>query len=146
MSLLAQLKKDSLLARKAADGVGATLLSTLIGEAEMVGKNAGNRESSDDEVQQTIRKFLKNNQEAVAVIKDADRLAVLAQESAILTSYLPPMASEAEVKAFIADTVAGLADRSPKQMGAVMGALKGKFGTSFDAKQANAWVKEALAG
>ena len=71
---------------------------------------------------------------------------MLAQESAILTSYLPPMASEAEVKAFIAETVAGLADRSPKQMGAVMGALKGRFGTSFDAKQANAWVKEALAG
>ena len=144
MSLLAQLKKDSMLARKAADGIRATLLSTLIGEAEMVGKNAGNRESTDDEVQQTIRKFLKNNQEALAVIKDADRRTALEQESAILVAYLPPMASEAEVKAFIADTVAGLADRSPKQMGAVMGALKAKYGTSFDAKQANAWVKEAL--
>ena len=146
MSLLAQLKKDSMLARKAADGVRATLLSTLIGEAEMVGKNAGNRVSTDDEVQQTIRKFLKNNQEAVAVIKDADRLAILGQESAILTAYLPPMASEAEVKAFVAETVAGLADRSPRQMGVVMGALKGKYGSSFDAKQANAWVKEALTG
>ena len=74
MSLLTQLKKDSMLARKAVDRVRATLLSTLIGEAEMVGKNAGNRESTDEEVQQMIRKFLKNNQEAVAVIKDADRL------------------------------------------------------------------------
>ena len=144
MSLLAQLKKDSMLARKAADGIRATLLSTLIGEAEMVGKNAGNRESTDDEVQQTIRKFLKNNQEALAVIKDADRRTALEQESAILVAYLPPMASEAEVKAFIADTVAGLAERSPKQMGAVMGALKAKYGSGFDAKQANAWVKEAL--
>ena len=144
MSLLAQLKKDSLLARKAADSLRATLLSTLIAEAEMVGKNAGNRESTDDEVQQTIRKFLKNNQEALNAIKDAERRAVLEQESVILHAYLPPMASEAEVKAFIANTVAGLADRSPKQMGAVMGALKAKFGTSFDAKQANAWVKEAL--
>jgi len=87
MSLLAQLKKDSMLARKAADSVRATLLSTLIGEAEMVGKNAGNRESTDDEVQQTIRKFLKNNQEALGVIKDAERRAVLEQESAILTDY-----------------------------------------------------------
>ncbi|MBV2264310.1 MAG: GatB/YqeY domain-containing protein [Thauera sp.] len=146
MSLLAQLKKDSLLARKAADSVRATLLSTLIAEAEMVGKNAGNRESTDDEVQQTIRKFLKNNQEAAAVIKDADRLAMLERESAVLTSYLPPMASEAEVRAFIADTVAGLAERSPKQMGVVMGALKAKYGSGFDAKQGNAWVKEALAG
>ena len=146
MSLLAQLKKDSMLARKAADGMRATLLSTLIGEAEMVGKNAGNRESTDDEVQQTIRKFLKNNQEALAVIKDADRRTALEQESAILVAYLPPMASEAEVKAFIADTVASLEERSPKQMGAVMGALKAKYGSSFDAKQANAWVKEALTG
>ena len=38
MSLLAQLKKDSLLARKAADGVRATLLSTLIAEAEIGGE------------------------------------------------------------------------------------------------------------
>ena len=71
MSLLAQLKKDSLLARKAADGVRATLLSTLIAEAEMVGKNAGNRESTDDEVQQTIRKFLKA--EGVALRDDRGR-------------------------------------------------------------------------
>ncbi|MDD3676913.1 GatB/YqeY domain-containing protein [Thauera propionica] len=144
MSLLAQLKKDSMLARKAADSVRATLLSTLIGEAEMVGKNAGNRESTDDEVQQTIRKFLKNNQEALGVIKDAERRAVLEQESAILTAYLPPMATEEEVKAFITDTVAGLAERGPKQMGVVMGALKAKYGNGFDAKQANAWVKAAL--
>ena len=145
MSLMAQLKKDSLIARKAADSVRATLLSTLIGEAEMVGKNAGNRESSDDEVQQTIRKFLKNNQEALAVIKDEGRLAILRTESDILGSYLPAMASEAEVKAFIAEIVASLTDRSPKSMGVVMGALKAKYGTNFDAKQANGWVKEALA-
>lgn len=146
MSLLAQLKKDALLARKAGDGVRGTLLSTLISEAEMVGKNAGNRESSDDEVQATIRKFLKNNQEALAVIKDADRRAALEQESVVLSAYLPPMASEDEVKAVIAETVAGLADRSPKSMGVVMAALKAKFGTGFDARQANAWVREALAG
>lgn len=146
MSLLAQLKKDSLLARKAGEGVRATLLSTLIAEAEMVGKNAGNRESTDDEVQQTIRKFLKNNQEAFAVIKDEDRRATLAEESAILTAYLPPMADEATVKAFIAETMAGLAERSPKSMGAVMAALKARFGSGFDAKQANAWVREALGG
>ncbi|NMG37337.1 hypothetical protein GRF61_23030 [Azoarcus sp. TTM-91] len=146
MSLLAQLKKDALVARKNAAAVRATLLSTLIAEAEMVGKNAGNRESTDDEVQATLRKFLKNNQEALAVIKDEARRAVLADEAAILAEYLPPMATEADVKTFIAETVAGLADRSPKSMGAVMGALKTRFGTGFDAKQANAWVREALAG
>ena len=144
MSLLAQLKKDSLLARKAADRVRGTLLSTLIGEAEMVGKNAANRESTDEEVQQTIRKFLKNNQEALGVIKDEERRALLEQESVILTAYLPPLASDAEVQAFITATVAALAERSPKQMGVVMGALKAKYGSDFDAKQASAWIKGAL--
>lgn len=144
MSLLAQLKKDSLLARKAADRVRGTMLSTLIGEAEMVGKNAANRESTDEEVQQTIRKFLKNNQEALGVIKDEERRAVLEQESAILTAYLPPLASDAEVQAFIAASVATLAERSPKQMGVVMGALKARYGSDFDAKLASAWIKDAL--
>ena len=144
MSLLAQLKNDSLLARKAADRVRATLLSTLIGEAEMVGKNAANRESTDEEVQQTIRKFLKNNQEALGVIKDEERRALLEQESAILTAYLPPLASDAEVQAFIAASVATLAERGPKQMGVVMGALKARYGSDFDAKLASAWIKDAL--
>lgn len=146
MSLLSQLKKDALLARKSSSAVRATLLTTLIAEAEMVGKNAGNRESSDDEVQGTIRKFLKNNQEALAVIKDEQRRTALQEEAAILGEYLPPMATEADVKALIAETVAGLADRSPKSMGAVMAALKAKFGNGFDARQANAWVREALNG
>ena len=144
MSLLAQLKKDSLLARKAADRVRGTLLSTLIGEAEMVGKNAANRESTDEEVQQTIRKFLKNNQEALGVIKDEERRALLEQESVILTAYLPPLASDAEVQAFIAASVATLAERGPKQMGVVMGALKARYGSDFDAKLASAWIKDAL--
>lgn len=144
MTLLATLKKDALAARKAAATVRATLLTTLIAEAEMVGKNAGNRESTQEEVLQTVRKFLKNNQEALAVIQDEGRRAALAEESTILAGYLPPMADEAAVRAFIAETVAALPERGPKQMGAVMAALKGKFGSALDARQANAWVRDAL--
>ncbi len=144
MSLLQQLKKDALEARKNAESVRATLLSTLIAEAGMIGKNAGNRDSTDEEVQSTIRKFLKNNVEALSVIKDEARRAVLREEAAILTAYLPPMADETEVRAFIAQTVAALPDRSQKSMGVVMAALKNKFGSGFDARQANAWVREAL--
>jgi uncharacterized protein YqeY len=144
MSLLDQLKKDALAARKAADRLKSTLLSTLIGEAGMVGKNAGNRESNDEEVAQTLRKFLKNNQEAIAVIKDEARLATLRAEADILASYLPTMATEAEIRAVIADTLATLAEPGPKAIGMVMGALKARFGANFDARQANVWVKEGL--
>ena len=48
------------------------------------------------------------------------------------------------LQAFIAAIVATLAERGPKQMGVVMGALKAKYGGDFDAKQASAWIKSAL--
>ncbi len=143
--LLQKLKDDNLAARKQGNAVAASLLSTLYAEAAIVGKNAGNRESSDEEVTSVIRKFLKNNSEACTVIKDEQRLSVLQQEGALLESYLPKMASEDEVRAFIAECVATLTDKSPKGMGSVMGKLKAKFGATYDGAKASAWVKEALA-
>lgn len=142
--LIEQLRKDALDARKKGNAVAASLLVTLVSEAAMVGKNAGNRESTDDEVQAVIRKFLKNNQEATGVIRDTARLATLQEESRILESYLPTMASEAEVRAAIADAVAGLESKSPKSMGQVMAALKKRFGANLDNAKASAWVRESL--
>ena len=95
-------------------------------------------------MRQTIRKFLKNNHEALAVIKDEVRGAALRAEAEILTSYLPAPPSEEAVKTVIAETIAALPERGPKAMGAVMATLKTKFGSDFDARQANAWIKAAL--
>ena len=60
MTLLAKLKADSLQARKDGNKVAANLLVTLVSEATMVGKNAGNRDSTDEEVQRVVKKFLDN--------------------------------------------------------------------------------------
>ena len=48
--LINQIKSDALEARKARQTNTATLLTTLYSEASMVGKNDGNRESTDAEV------------------------------------------------------------------------------------------------
>ena len=50
MTLFSQIKADQLAARKAKDGLKATLLTTLIGELTAIGKNDGNREVTDAEV------------------------------------------------------------------------------------------------
>ncbi|MDR3086976.1 MAG: GatB/YqeY domain-containing protein [Azoarcus sp.] len=47
----------------------------------------------------------------------------------MLTSYLPVPQSEETVKTVIAETIAALPERGPKAMGAVMAALKSKFGS-----------------
>jgi hypothetical protein len=59
MSLIQTIKADQVQARKARSA-SASILTTLIGEAEMIGKNAGDRESTDEEVIAIIKKFIKN--------------------------------------------------------------------------------------
>ena len=57
MSKLQEIKAAQLTARKERNTFKASLLTTLIGEAEMVGKSAGNRPSTDEEVLQVLNMY-----------------------------------------------------------------------------------------
>ena len=59
MSLIAQIKSAQLQLRKDRATVHAAALSTLIGEAETIGKDAGNREVTDAELTALLKKFIK---------------------------------------------------------------------------------------
>lgn len=141
MSLLEIIKNDALVARKARDTVKASLLTTLYSESARIGKDAGNRETTDDEVTKVIRKFLKGIQETLATGR-ATGVDTLQLEQAILEAYLPQMASEADVRAYINTLVTG--DVKPA-IGIVMGSLRQKFGAALDGAVASKLVKEALA-
>ena len=64
MSLIEKIRVDQLASRKAAFNYPATnklqadLLTTLLGEEVMVGKNAGSRETTDAEVIAIVKKFI----------------------------------------------------------------------------------------
>lgn len=155
MSLLATIQSAALEARKARHTDKATLLVTLHAEAARIGKDDGNRESTDAEVEAVIRKFIKNNDETIKALwipekidRDAVRVTrrdALILEQAILTSFLPKQASADEIQGAVTELVAGLADKSPKQMGAVMAGLNARFGNNFDKAAASQLVKAALA-
>jgi uncharacterized protein YqeY len=125
MSLLETIKNDSLKARRANDLVAKNLLVTLLSEAEMVGKNDGNRETTDAEVTVVIRKFLKNINETLAfgVVSD-HRLLILQTERNLLSAYIPEELSSDELNAAIAEIGGGL---TIKDTGRVMGILNTKF-------------------
>ncbi len=144
MSLLEQIKKDQFEARKAKEALKATLLTTLFAEAAIVGKNDGNRETTDDEVVKVIQKFLKGVNETIEFVTKANNteaLAVAKAEKAILESYLPAMASADEIEA----EVGNLVGEGLNSMGAIMKALKEKFGSTLDGKLASKVVGAALA-
>lgn len=142
MTMIGRLREDLLTARKARDAVPAALLTALVGEAAMVGKNASNRESTDDEVTATIRKFLKNAEETAQRQADANKDAtVTLQEIQILRAYLPQQMAEAELRAAITEII----QAGATNMGAVMKGLKDAHGGRYDGKMANQLVKELLA-
>lgn len=145
MSLLSIIKEDQLSARKAKLTAVSSVLTTLIGEAEMVGKNAG-REVSDDEVTLTIQKFVKNINDTLRVLGDADpRSAVLQAEKSTLGKYLPKQLSEEALKEAITSIHAGLSAAGEKvDVGSIMKMLKTRFSGSYDGKLASTLIKAEL--
>jgi hypothetical protein len=142
--LIDTIRTDSLEARKrnsrepGVHTLRANLLNTLYAEAGRVGKDAGNRPSTDEEVLAVVRKFLKNLDEAIAALERAGKDArAQREEKAILEGYLPRQMDGAELTAAIEQIVSELADRSPRAMGEVMKRLKERHGGRYDGRAAS---------
>ena len=104
--LLEQIKADCLEARKAKNSVKALLLTTVVSDVEMKGKNE-KREATDEGVISVLKKFLKGIGEVLAV-KAGDETATT--EKGILEGYLPKAPSAEELEARINEIVShGLA-------------------------------------
>lgn len=144
--LLNQIRQGVLAARKERNAAKAAFLSTLLAEAAKVGKDDGNRESTDVEVTAVIKKFLKNIEETLQAAGGTSLpVANLLEERAVLESLLPTQATEEQIRVAVLRLVGALAERNPKQMGVVMGQLNAEFGGNFDKGFASKLVKEALA-
>ena len=143
--LVSQVQAASLEARKIKDSTRATLLVTLFAAMQKVGKDAGNRQTSDDEAVRVLKQFLKGVEEFLAVVKDEATVARLTTEKNVLESFLPAQADAESLKVAIAEIVASLADNSPKSMGLVMKLLKERFAGNYDGSLASKLTRDALA-
>lgn len=143
--LLEQIKNDIDSARREKDSSKVTFLSTLYAEAAMVGKNKGNRPSTDDEVIAVVKKFVNNADEtAKARVKRGESPEKEQTEITILEGYMPKQLSDGALSEAIAQIIGTLPDKSPKMMGKVMAELKAQHGGTYDGKKASEWVKNQL--
>jgi uncharacterized protein len=141
MKLIDKIKADQLSARKAQMGERGALLTTLIGEAGMVGKNAGNREPTDAEVIRVIESFVKNinsNLELFTAGSQPHNSAIV--EKSILEAYLPKKYSEDELTLIISGYVLSLGT----DMGKIMAGLKKDHAGLYDGALASKLVKKAI--
>jgi uncharacterized protein YqeY len=104
---------------------------------------------SDEGILALLQKMTKSRRESQEIYEKAGRVDLATQESeeiAIIEGFLPQQLSEAEVAQAIAAAIAETKASSIKDIGNVVGALKGTYPGRMDFAKAGAIVKRMLGG
>ncbi|HUB64308.1 MAG TPA: GatB/YqeY domain-containing protein [Methylocella sp.] len=107
------------------------------------------KDVSGEEILALLQKMVKSRKESLEIYEKAGRADLATQESeeiAIIQGFLPSPMSEADVEQAITATLAETGAASIKDMGRVIGALKGKYAGRMDFGKASALVKAKLGG
>lgn len=125
------------------------LVNSTLKNADIEARGQGKEPLVDDGVLAVLQKMIKQRNES-ADLYDKGGRPELAQgereEIAIIAAYLPKQMSEDEVRTAIAAEIASTGAAGVKDMGKVIGALKGKYTGKMDFGKVSALVKAALAG
>jgi uncharacterized protein YqeY len=103
----------------------------------------------DTQILAVLDKMVKQRRESIAQFQSGDRADLVAKESAelaILQTYLPAQLSEAELDGLIAAAITATGAASIKDMGKVMGVVKGKAQGRADMGALSARIKAKLGG
>jgi len=106
-----------------------------------------NKELTDSEIIQILKKALKRNQESFEQFTKAGREDLALKESEemdIIQNYLPEEMSEEDVIKIIKETIASSNASSIKEMGKVIGLIKKNHGDNVDMAIVSKHVKELL--
>jgi uncharacterized protein YqeY len=123
------------------------LIQAALKDKDIEARGAGKEPLSDEEILALLQKMVKQRQESVTMYEQGGR-AELAQaekdEIAVISSYLPQQMDEAEMKAAIEAAIAETGASSMKDMGKVVGVLRGKYAGRMDFAKASGLVKDML--
>jgi len=103
----------------------------------------------DTQTLSVIEKMIKQRKESVTQFEAGGRPELAAKESAeiaVLATYLPAQLDAAELDALIQEAIAATGASSIKDMGKVMGIVKGKAAGRADMGAVGARIKALLGG
>ena len=145
--LKARILTDTKEAMKARDKERVAALRMVNAEIKRVEVDE-RRELSDDDVIAVLNRMLKQRRDALSQFEQAGREDLAARERfeiTVIDTFMPAALSEAEVDALIEQAVASTGAAEMKDMGKVMGALKGEIAGRADMGAVSAKVKARLA-
>ncbi|HVV62339.1 MAG TPA: GatB/YqeY domain-containing protein [Pseudolabrys sp.] len=125
------------------------MVNSTLKNADIEARGAGKPPLGDAEVLAALQKMIKQRQESVELYQKGNRADLVKQEQeeiAIISGYLPKQMSDDDVKKAIDAAVAETGASGMKDMGKVIGALRGKYAGQMDMGKASAMVKAKLSG
>jgi len=125
------------------------MMNAAIKDRDIEARGSGKGPLSDEDLLALFQKMIKQRQESVEIYQKGGRDDLVKQESeeiAIISSYLPKQMSDDEVKAAAEAAIREVGAASVKDIGKVIGALRGKYAGRMDFAKASGVVKGLLAG
>lgn len=138
MSVIEKLKAESMRLRKERNPIAASITFAL-SEIEKIGKNAGNRATTEDEAIKVVQKLVATINENLKLDIDDGRRVALNFEKNILSGVLPAMATDDDVR-ILMEEIFGI--EVPKNKGVAMKVIRDEWGSKVDMKRAGEIVTE----
>ena len=149
MSLKDQIISDMTAAMKAQDAARTSTLR-MVKAAIMNREKDGGGAITDEDVLKLLRSQVKQRRDSVEQYQKAGRPELADKEIAeiaVIETYLPQAASEAEIEQAVSEAISETGASSLKDMGAVMKAVMPKLaGKNADGRTVSDTVKKKLAG
>ena len=126
------------------------LINAAIKDRDIAARSDGNYDGvSDDEILQVLAKMIKQRTESAKIYEEGGRLELAEKERSeivVVEQFLPKQLTDDELRDAVQKAIAGTGAESIRDMGRVMGSLKGEFAGQMDFGKAGCVVKELLAG
>ena len=124
------------------------LILSSIKDLDIVNRSGPNKKDTDDEdIKKLLKKMVKQRAESIEIYKKNNRVDLLEVEQNeydLLISFLPKQLSDEDTKKICEDAIKKMGATSIKDMGKVMGTLKGQYSDEIDFAKAGSLLKELL--
>ena len=123
------------------------LVVSAIKDAEIANRTKGQKEMSDSDIINILKKMIKQRNESCDVYKKAGRNELLENETKemrVISTFLPKQLNDEETKKVCLEAVKSVGASSMKDMGKVMGVLKSKHADTLDFSKVSSIIKQLL--
>ena len=116
-------------------------------EKDVEARGKGKKQAEDADLLSMMQTMIKQRNESIKLYNDGNRPELAAKEQAeiaIIERFLPKQLSAEEITSVIKNVITQTGAQSMKDMGKVMGALRGQYAGQMDFGKASEIIKQLL--